>query len=131
LKLWKMKPMVSSRSRVSSRSLSAAVSCPATRTVPRVATSTQPMRLRRVVFPLPEGPAMEMNSPRWTSIDTPRSAGTTVVPSWYSFTTSTMLTIGSLTTSPRALAGAIERDVPRQRRRTWPAGRGRSRVADR
>jgi hypothetical protein len=31
----------------------AAVSCPRRATVPRVATSTQPMRLRRVVFPLP------------------------------------------------------------------------------
>ena len=68
---------------------------------PRVAMSTQPIRLSSVVLPLPEGPAMEMNSPGCTSSDTPRSAGTTVLPSWYSFTTSTMLHDGIAHSSPR------------------------------
>src|SRR5438105_38974 len=88
-----MKPRVLRRSRVSSRSESDEVLFPATSTVPLVATSTQPIRLSRVVLPLPDGPAMEMNSPLCTSSDTPRSAGTTTLPSVYSFTTSRIETM--------------------------------------
>ena len=81
LKLWKMKPMVCSRRSVSSRSESWRVSLPATSTAPEVGVSTQPIRLSSVVLPLPDGPAMERNSPAMTSSVTPRSAGTTTLPS--------------------------------------------------
>ena len=37
---------------------------------------------------------MEMNSPGWTSRDTPRSAGTTTLPRVYSLVTSLMETMG-------------------------------------
>ncbi len=80
LKLWKMKPMVCRRNRVSCRSDITSVELPAICTVPAVGVSTQPMRLRSVVLPLPDGPAMDKNSPSATSSETPRSAGTTKVP---------------------------------------------------
>ena len=57
------------------------MSLPATSTMPDVGVSTQPIRLSSVVLPLPEGPAMEMKSPATTSSVTPRSAGTTTLPS--------------------------------------------------
>ena len=49
---------------------------------PSDGVSSPPIRLSRVVLPLPDGPAMERNSPGSTSRETPRSAGTTVLPSW-------------------------------------------------
>ena len=76
-----MKPMVLRRSDVSARSESREVSLPAIATLPDEGVSTHPMRLSRVVFPEPEGPAMERNSPSSTSSDTPRSAGTETFPS--------------------------------------------------
>ena len=57
------------------------VSLPSTSTVPDVGVSTQPIRLSSVVLPLPDGPAMAMKSPSTTSSVTPRSAGTTTLPS--------------------------------------------------
>ena len=66
---------------MSARSESRAVSWPSTTTVPAVGVSTQPMRLRSVVFPEPDGPAMERNSPSPTSIEASRTAGTSVFPS--------------------------------------------------
>jgi hypothetical protein len=80
LKLWKMNPMVFRRSLVSWRSDSLPVSLPATSTVPAVGVSTQPIRFSSVVLPLPEGPAMERNSPSCTSRVTPRNACTVVFP---------------------------------------------------
>jgi len=38
------------------------------------------MRLSSVVLPLPEGPAMDRNSPSWMSSETSRKAGTTTLP---------------------------------------------------
>ena len=43
------------------------MSLPATSTVPEVGVSTQPMRLSSVVLPLPDGPAIDRNSPPRTS----------------------------------------------------------------
>jgi hypothetical protein len=80
LKLWKMKPMVFKRSAVSARSDSLLVSLPVTSTVPEVGVSTHPIRFSSVVLPLPEGPAMDRNSPSATSNETPRRAGTVTVP---------------------------------------------------
>ena len=57
------------------------MSLPSTSTVPEVGVSTQPIRLSRVVLPLPDGPAMAMKSPSVTSSVTPRNAGTTTLPS--------------------------------------------------
>ena len=41
----------------------------------------KPSILRSVVFPLPEGPQIETNSPRSIVIETFRSAGTVTFPS--------------------------------------------------
>ena len=57
------------------------MSLPATSTVPDVGVSTQPIRFSSVVLPLPDGPAIDRNSPPRTSSETPRSAGTTTLPS--------------------------------------------------
>ncbi len=81
LKLWKMKPIVCRRRSVSARSVSRRVSLPATSTEPDVGVSTQPIRLSSVVLPLPDGPAIDRNSPPRTSREMPRSAGTTTLPS--------------------------------------------------
>ena len=72
--------MVFRRSSVSARSESRRVFLPATSTTPAVGVSTQPIRLSSVVLPLPEGPAMERNSPSATSSETPRNAGTMTLP---------------------------------------------------
>jgi hypothetical protein len=53
LKFWKMKPTRYARKSEMALSLSAATSCPPTKTVPWVGLSIQPMRLSRVVFPPP------------------------------------------------------------------------------
>ena len=49
---------------------------------PAVARSRQPMMLSSVVLPEPDGPVTTVNSPRSTARSTPRSAGTSVLPSW-------------------------------------------------
>ena len=78
---WKMKPMWAWRRLVRSRSFRLPVSWPFTVTVPAVGVSMQPIRLRMVVLPEPDGPAMEMNSPSSMVIDTPRTAATVTLPS--------------------------------------------------
>ena len=81
LKLWKMNPMVFRRRSVSCRSVSVlgVVTVRPPRR-PSVAVSTQPMRLSRVVLPLPDGPAMEMNSSGWTSRRRPEAPGPSACP---------------------------------------------------
>ena len=54
---------------------------PLTVTVPAVGVSIQPIRLRIVVLPEPDGPAMEMNPPRSIDNETPRTARTVTLPS--------------------------------------------------
>ena len=61
-------------------SFMAAVSLPSTRTVPRVQVSTQPIRFSAVDLPLPDGPAMAVNSPRPMRRLMPLSACTVVCP---------------------------------------------------
>ena len=77
---WKMKPMWAWRRVVRSRSLRVPVAWPSTVTVPAVGVSMHPIRLRIVVLPQPDGPAMEMNSPRSIDNVTPRTAGTVTLP---------------------------------------------------
>ena len=85
LKSWKTIPIV--RLRRSDRLLSEsfARSCPPINTRPRVGLSMAAIRLRSVVFPLPEGPQNATNSPESIDRSTPVIAITTVEPTWYSF----------------------------------------------
>jgi hypothetical protein len=80
LKDWKMKPRVSWRRAVSSLSFRSFVGLSPMRTVPAVGRSTQPIMLRIVVLPEPEGPAMEMKSPFSMQKETPLTASTSTLP---------------------------------------------------
>ncbi len=71
---WKMNPVVFRRNTASSFLVMTAVSFPETETVPAVGTSRQPTRCKKVVFPLPEGPATAANSPGEKDRLMPRSA---------------------------------------------------------
>ena len=64
LKNWKMKPILSRRTRVSSSSERPASDSPSMRTSPEVGRSSPPTRLRSVDLPEPDGPMIETISPR-------------------------------------------------------------------
>jgi Amino acid permease len=63
---WDLKPTRCARKSEMALSLSVPKSCPPTKMVPWVGLSIQPMRLSRVVFPLPEGPTIMEK--RWRGI---------------------------------------------------------------
>ena len=73
---WNTKPIRRARSAASSRSDSAATSCPATRTVPADARSSVPMMCSSVDLPEPDGPTIATSSPACTASETPRSTST-------------------------------------------------------
>jgi hypothetical protein len=81
LKLWKMKLTVRRRNSNKSFRFAPEILCPATVTVTAVASSSAPIRLSRVVFPLPDGPRTTANSPSSISRSTPASAVTLTPPS--------------------------------------------------
>jgi hypothetical protein len=81
LKPWNTKPMCFRRSGGSCFSPSLVTSIPAMRTLPELARRMQPMMESSVVLPLPEGPISSTISPGWTSMSTPRKAGTPAAPS--------------------------------------------------
>ena len=81
LKNWKMKPMWSRRSFVSSVSSSAVTSTPATETSPDVGLSSPARMCMSVDLPEPDGPITAVSRPLAMSTDTPRSASTAVSPS--------------------------------------------------
>ena len=81
LKNWKMKPMCSRRSFVSSVSPSSVMSVPAIATSPEVGRSRPARMCIRVDLPEPDGPITAVSSPLATSTETPRSASTAVSPS--------------------------------------------------
>ena len=64
LKNWKMKPILSRRTRVSSSSDRPARRSPSMRTSPEVGRSRPPMRLSSVDLPEPDGPTIDTISPR-------------------------------------------------------------------
>jgi len=66
LKVWKIKPTLKSRMLVSPLSSRDVMSSSAILTLPPVGVSMQPMMFSRVVFPLPDGPTIETNSPSFT-----------------------------------------------------------------
>src|SRR5581483_11412015 len=74
---------------------SLAKSSPSTTTRPLSGRVSPPRRYNRVDFPLPEGPTTARNSPRSTTNDTPRTAGTSTLPTWYTLRTSSTWIIGS------------------------------------
>ena len=80
LKVWKMNPTLKRRILVSFLSSRAVISSPPIFTLPSVGVSMHPMMFSSVVFPLPEGPTIEMNPPSSTERSTPRRAWTTVSP---------------------------------------------------
>jgi hypothetical protein len=73
---WNTNPIEAARSPDSSRSDSAAMSMPVTRTVPVVGLSRVPIRCSSVDLPDPDGPTTATSSPAATAKLTPRSAGT-------------------------------------------------------
>ena len=83
LKNWKMKPMCSRRSFVSSVSPSVVISVPAIATLPVVGRSSPARMCISVDLPEPDGPMTVVSWPRETSSETPRSASTAVSPSPY------------------------------------------------
>src|SRR5690349_21908945 len=83
LNFWKTKPTVVFRIRVRPPSLRCARSWPATWTSPEVGGVRPPMMWKSVDLPEPEGPMMETNSPGRTARSTPRSAGTSTLPTRY------------------------------------------------
>jgi len=64
-------------------------------TRPLVGLSRQPMRLSRVVFPLPDGPTITEKRRRGMLNVTPFTAGTSTSPTLYVLRTSVRLTTGS------------------------------------
>ena len=80
LKFWKMKPMW--RARKSDRASSGmdCTCCPATVISPWSGMSMQPIRLSRVVLPLPEGPDSTVKAPWWMSRVISLRAGTSTAP---------------------------------------------------
>src|SRR5438034_4937542 len=95
LKRWKTKPILWRRSLVRAASLSAVRSLPSTRTLPRVACASPPIRYRSEDLPHPDGPITATDSPGSTSKFTPRRAGTSTLPARYSFHKFSVLRIGS------------------------------------
>ena len=80
LKVWKMKPMWRARK---SDKASSGMDCtcrPATVILPRSGMSIQPIRLSRVVLPLPEGPDSTVKAPWWMSRVISLRAGTSTAP---------------------------------------------------
>ena len=55
-------------------------SSPSRKYCPFVGLSRQPIMFMKVLFPEPDAPMMETNSPSAMSIDTPRSALTSISP---------------------------------------------------
>ena len=80
LKNWKMKPMWSRRSFVSSVSSISATFWPATWTSPAVGLSRPARMCISVDLPEPEGPMTAVRRPAVMSTETPRSASTAVSP---------------------------------------------------
>ena len=80
LKNWKMKPMCSRRSFVSSVSLSSAMLVPSMVTSPAVGLSSPARMCMRVDLPEPDGPMTLVSFPRSTSRSTPQRARTAVSP---------------------------------------------------
>ena len=80
LKVWKTKPSLRALRSARPPEESALTDSPSIRTSPAVGVSRQPMRLRSVVLPLPDGPAMATNSPVATVNDTSSSAATPTLP---------------------------------------------------
>jgi hypothetical protein len=76
LKNWKMKPMCSRRSLVSSLSPSFVMSVPSIDTDPVVGRSRPARMCMSVDLPEPEGPMTAVSSPRRISIEQPRRAWT-------------------------------------------------------
>ena len=81
LKNWKMKPMWSRRSFVSSVSSSVVTSTPATVTSPEVGLSRPARMCMSVDLPEPDGPMTAVSRPLAMSTETPRRASTAVSPS--------------------------------------------------
>ena len=81
LKNWKMKPMWSRRSFVSSVSSRPLMSTPATETSPEVGLSRPARMCMSVDLPEPDGPMTAVSRPWAMSTETPRSASTAVSPS--------------------------------------------------
>ena len=76
LKNWKIKPILSRRTRVRSSSLRDGSGWPSIETCPEEGRSRQPMMFSSVDLPDPEGPTMDTISPRAMSSVTPSSATT-------------------------------------------------------
>src|ERR1700694_4766361 len=76
LNIWNTKPIERLRIRESLVSLRVLVSSPRNRRRPDVGWSRQPMRLRSVDLPEPDGPTTATNSPRWMARFTSCSAVT-------------------------------------------------------
>ena len=81
LKVWKMKPIRSRRSWVSSLSSSPVSSIPSTRTVPEVGRSRPASVCISVDLPEPEGPMIAAKRPVGKPTLTPASASTAASPS--------------------------------------------------
>ena len=81
LKNWKMKPMWSRRSFVSSLSSRLLMSTPATVTSPEVGLSSPARMCMSVDLPEPEGPMTAVRRPAVMSTETPRRASTAASPS--------------------------------------------------
>ena len=95
LKDWKMKPILSRRSRVSLRSLSFDTVTSSRVMVPSVMESKPARQCMRVDLPEPDGPMMAVNSPRPICTSTPRRACTAASPLPYILVT----LVASTTTS--------------------------------
>ena len=88
-----MKPSFSRRTLYNLFSAIVLVSTPSITTLPLVGRSRAPIMLRRVVFPLPDGPNIAINSPSFTLRSTALSATTLVLPLPYTFVTLLATTI--------------------------------------
>ena len=73
---WKTNPISRPRRSESSRSESPLTSLPSNRYRPELVSVRRPSRYRSVVFPEPEAPTIDTNSPESTSSETPLSACT-------------------------------------------------------
>ena len=83
LNCWKMNPIVSRRSRDSSRSDARPRSTPSSCTLPPVGRSSAPSSCSSVVLPDPLCPMITVNSPRWMLSVTSASAVTAAAPDPY------------------------------------------------
>src|SRR5262244_156563 len=91
-----MKPTRCARKSEMVLSRRAPISCSPTKTVPNVGLSMQPMRLRSVVLPLPDGPTMMEKRCRGTPKLIPLIAGTSTAPALYVLTTLERRTTGTV-----------------------------------